>query len=173
MLNQNIVSGTIGKNTTIGKNSIVDKHTYIGDETFINANCMITKAAIGYYYSIGSGVVIGHGEHHLEAISLSGRFYKSTYYELINKLCEISHDVWIGTNAIIMKGVKAGTGTVIGAGSIITKNVPDFAVTVGVPARVLKYRFYERKQNQILRSKWFEKDLDEAKIIVKELELND
>jgi len=173
MLNQNIVSGTLGKNTTIGKNSIVDKFTSIGDETFINTNCMITKAIIGNYCSIGSGVVIGPGEHHLEAISLSGRFYKSAYEELTSKPCEISHDVWIGTNAIIIRGVKVGTGAVIGAGTIVTKDVPDFAVVVGVPARILKYRFEKEKQNEILESKWFEKELNEAKNIIKKLELND
>lgn len=173
MLNQNTVSGTLGKNTTIGKNSIVDKYTYIGNETFINTNCMITKATIGNYCSIGSGVVIGPGEHHLEMISLSGRFYKSAYEELTSKPCEISNDVWIGTNAIIMRGVKIGTGAVIGAGTIVTKDVPNFAVVVGVPARILKYRFEKEKQNQILESKWFEKDLDEAKIIIEKLKSND
>jgi len=173
MLNQNIVSGTLGKNTTVGKNSVVDRFSTIGNETFINTNCMITKATIGNYCSIGSGVVIGPGEHHLEAISLSGRFYKNAYEELTNKPCEISHDVWIGTNAIIMRGLKVGIGAVIGAGAIVTKDVPDFAVVVGVPARILKYRFEKEKQNQILESKWFEKELNEAKEIVNKLEIND
>jgi len=170
ILNQNIVSGTIGKNTIIEKKSIVDKYTFIGNETFINTNCMITKSKIGNYCSIGSGVVIGPGEHNLDAISLSGRFYKNTYDELTNRPCDISHDVWIGTNAIIMRGVKVGTGAVIGAGAIVTKDVPDFAIVVGVPAKILKYRFKEEKQKIIMQSKWFEKDLEDAKETIKNFE---
>ena len=52
----------------------------------------------------------------------------------------IGNDVWIGMRVIIMPGVKIGNGAVIGAGAIVTKDVPDYAVVGGVPARVIKYR---------------------------------
>ncbi len=173
ILNRNIVSGTLGKNTTIGKSSIIDKYTVIGSETFVNTNCMITKAKIGNYCSIGSGVVIGPGEHKLDSISLSGKFYSSTYEDLTLKPCEISHDVWIGTNAIVMRGVKVGIGAVIGAGSIVTKDVPNFAVVVGVPAKIIKYRFNDEKQRKILNSQWFKKNIKESRKIINKLKNND
>ena len=52
----------------------------------------------------------------------------------------IGNDVWIGARVTILPGVKIGNGCIIGAGSVVTKNLPDFAIGGGNPARVLKYR---------------------------------
>lgn len=52
----------------------------------------------------------------------------------------IGDDVWIGMRSIIMPGVRVGNGAVIGAGAVVTKDVPDYAIVGGVPAKVLKYR---------------------------------
>jgi acetyltransferase-like isoleucine patch superfamily enzyme len=52
----------------------------------------------------------------------------------------IEDDVWIGTGAIILPGVKIGIGAVVGAGSVVTKDVPNFAVVFGHPAKLLKMR---------------------------------
>lgn len=52
----------------------------------------------------------------------------------------IGNDVWIGMRSIIMPGVKIGDGAVIGAGAVVTKDVPDYAIVGGVPARIIKYR---------------------------------
>ena len=52
----------------------------------------------------------------------------------------IGDGVWIGTSVIVLKGVKIGKGAVVAAGSVVTKDVPEYAVVAGNPARVLKYR---------------------------------
>lgn len=52
----------------------------------------------------------------------------------------IGNDVWIGMRSIIMPGVKIGNGAVIGAGAVVTKDVPDYAVVGGIPARVIRFR---------------------------------
>ena len=52
----------------------------------------------------------------------------------------IGNDVWIGMRVIIMPGIKVGNGVVIGAGAVVTKDVPDYAVVGGVPARIIKFR---------------------------------
>ena len=52
----------------------------------------------------------------------------------------IGNDVWIGMRVIIMPGIKIGDGAVIGAGAVVTKDVPDFAIVGGVPAKIIKYR---------------------------------
>lgn len=54
---------------------------------------------------------------------------------------EICDDVWIGTGVIILKGVKIGTGSIIAAGSVVNKNIPDYSICGGVPARIIKERF--------------------------------
>lgn len=71
----------------------------------------------------------------------------------------IGNDVWIGTNAIILKGVNVGTGAVIGAGTIVTKDVPPYSVVVGVPGKVIKYRFDSSTIDKLLSSKWWERNL--------------
>lgn len=68
----------------------------------------------------------------------------------------IGNDVWIGTGAIILKGVKVGNGAVIASGAVVTKDVPDYAIVGGVPAKVIKYRFDEKTIEKLLRIKWWE-----------------
>ena len=67
----------------------------------------------------------------------------------------IGSDVWIGSNACILRGLAVGDGAVIGAGSVVTKDVPPYAVVVGNPARVLKYRFSEEVIARLLRLEWW------------------
>lgn len=60
---------------------------------------------------------------------------------------EIKDDVWIGTRAIILGNVRTiGTGAIIGAGSVVTKPVPDYAIVAGNPARIIRYRTKEEKE---------------------------
>ena len=63
----------------------------------------------------------------------------------------VDDDVWIGESAIIMAGVHIGRGAVIGAGAVVTKDVPPYAVAVGTPAKVVKYRFHYETIDKLLR----------------------
>ncbi len=145
----------------------------IGEYTYLGRYCDVTRATIGRYCAIGNFVVIGGGEHRIDRIAAASAliypeidcFEDTTKKELL-----IKNDVWIGTNAIIKRGVTIGNGAVIGANSFVDKDVPDYAVAVGVPARVIKYRFSEEIIKELLESKWWEKDKDEAVIAVRELE---
>jgi virginiamycin A acetyltransferase len=77
---------------------------------------------------------------------------------------EIGNDVWIGHNAIIMPNVtQICDGAVIGAGAVVNKNVPPYAVVVGNPGRVVRYRFSEERIRDLLEEKWWEKELEELK----------
>lgn len=68
---------------------------------------------------------------------------------------EIGHDVWIGTNAIILSGVTIGTGAIVGAGSLVAKDVPPYAIVAGNPAKVLRFRFSDELIAKLLQSQWW------------------
>jgi acetyltransferase-like isoleucine patch superfamily enzyme len=61
----------------------------------------------------------------------------------------IQNDVWIGAKSTIMSGVKISNGSVVGAGSVVTKDVPPYAIVAGNPAKVVKYRFTEEQMVEL------------------------
>lgn len=73
---------------------------------------------------------------------------------------DIGHDVWLGHNSVILPSVRTiGTGAVVGAGSVVQKDVPPYAVVVGNPARVVRYRFEESRIAELLEERWWERPL--------------
>ncbi|MFK7788083.1 MAG: hypothetical protein AB8C95_01150 [Phycisphaeraceae bacterium] len=73
-------------------------------------------------------------------------------------LLRIEHDVWLGRNAVILPGCRRiGIGAVVGAGAVVTRDVPDFAIIGGVPGKVLRYRYGEETRGKVLASRWWEK----------------
>ena len=76
---------------------------------------------------------------------------------------EIGNDVWIGANTIILPGVKISDGAVIGAGAVVTKDVPPYAIMGGVPAKVIRYRFPPEMIDAFLKIKWWDWPLDKIK----------
>src|SRR6266568_3835399 len=152
-----------GNNINIGRGTQLDGLTSIESYTYIGRNCTVTRSKIGRYVSIGNNVTIGPGEHDLGRLSTSSLFYDNPYDELTQGECIIENDAWIGVDVIIMRGVRVGIGAAVAANAVVTKNVPDYAVVAGVPAKVLKYRFNAEKQAQISASQWWTKDLPEAR----------
>ena len=161
----------IGDNIEIHRSSIVDSQCKIGSYTYIGSHCFITNSNIGRYCSIANNVSIGQGEHNLSHISTSSLFYNDPYKELTSKECEIENDVWIGVGAIILRGVKVGTGSVVAANAVVTKSVPEYAIVAGVPAKIIRYRFKKNTINKIKKTKWWTKDLNDAKKIFKAINL--
>ena len=85
-----------------------------------------------------------------------------------NKPITIGNDVWIGANAIILPGVKIGDGAIIAAGAVVTKDVDDYAIVGGVPAKLIRYRFSKEVIDKLLKVKWWEWPIEE---IEKNIEL--
>lgn len=148
----------------------IDEFCEIGHDTYIGMCSFVTKAKIGNYCSIANGVVIGAGEHRLDRVSTSSLFYEKPYEVLTRDDVIIGHDVWIGANAVVLRGVVIGNGAVIGAGAVVTKDIPPYAVAVGVPARVLRYRFDERIQRNLQASEWWNLDKDRARLFIEKFE---
>lgn len=77
---------------------------------------------------------------------------------IASKKTTIGNDVWVGKNAVIMSGVKIGDGAVIGSGAVVTKDVPDYAIVGGVPAKVIKYRFSDEQIMALKEISWWNWD---------------
>lgn len=110
---------------------------YIGNGVVIGRHCMITikdKLIIGDNTIIGAYVQIIDHNHSFKKDDL----IKNQNAQIENVL--IGKDVWIGAGAKILCGVKVGKGAVIGANAVVTKDIPDYAVVGGVPARIIRYR---------------------------------
>lgn len=123
---------------------------------------------VGRWASIAAGVKIFLRNHPMERLSTHPFFYNK-HLGFVKKdtietgTLEIGHDAWIGERAIITPGCRRiGIGAVLGAGSVLTKDLPDFAIAAGVPARVIRYRFPESVQDRILESRWWEHDLEDC-----------
>lgn len=130
----------------------------IGDYSYIGEYSSIPYAIIGKYCSIGERCSIGGWQHDYGRISTSPRVYREILvqdYSDQNQQVVIGNDVWIGDNVVILKG-KIGDGAVIGAGAVVTSNIPPYAIAVGNPAKVIKYRFQEDKIKQLLKEKWWD-----------------
>ena len=69
---------------------------------------------------------------------------------------EIGNDVWVGCNAIILSGVKIGDGAIVGAGSVVTKDVPAYAIVAGNPAKIIRMRFSDSVIEELLKIKWWD-----------------
>lgn len=137
----------------------------MGRYSYMGKNNSVANTTIGSFCSIASYCAIGGGAHPLNMVSTSPVFYKgkngfnknfSIISAEINKDVEIGNDVWIGEAVFINDGVKIGTGAVIGAHSVITKDVPPYAIVAGAPAKILRYRFDEDTIQELLDSKWWE-----------------
>lgn len=143
----------------------------IGRNSYFQSGIISPNVVIGRYCSIAHNVNIGASQHPLNHLS-TGILDKTMSSKMsMNEQDEytiIGSDVWIGLNAVVMNGVNVGHGAVIGAGAVVTKDVPPYAIVGGVPARVIRYRFGYRICKALLDSKWWELDPDVIEKMPKE-----
>jgi virginiamycin A acetyltransferase len=123
---------------------------------------------IGNYCSFGRNVSIIPCHAHLPSLKKDEHFLISTFLITGNKgwkqklvlpgknnFVIIGNDVWVGINAIILAGVKIGDGAVIGAGAVVTRDVPAYAIVAGVPAKILRYRYTKEQRAELLKIAWW------------------
>lgn len=147
--------------------------TQLGDYSYISKNANINNCEIGKFCSIGPNFCCGMGIHPTNGISTSPMFYSTAKQNGMtlcseNKIAEsertiIGNDVFIGANVTVLDGVRIGDGAIIGAGAVVTRDIPPYAIAVGVPAQVKKYRFDEKTISRLLESRWWDKGPEELK----------
>lgn len=138
---------TIGNNFSIGRNSIIEctgvlrelgEELEIGENVGIAANAFIAvrgKVKIGSNTIIGPGVSIHSENHNFQELDTPIRLQGAT-----RKGVTIGEDCWIGSKAVILDGVNIGNHVIVAAGAVVNKDVPDYAIVGGVPAKIIKMR---------------------------------
>ena len=159
-----IINSQIHKTAKINSGATIVEST-IGRYTYTCYDDEIVNCEIGQFCSISDDVIIGGAEHPIDWGSTSPvfqnvkhsgpkkRFSKHNFEGIARTV--IGNDVWVGKRVIIKAGIKIGDGAVIGAGAVVTKDVPPYAVVAGVPGKVLKYRFDEETIAKLLKLKWW------------------
>lgn len=139
----------------------------IGGYSAIACFTWIADTVIGRYCSIGSRCTIGPHDHPTNWLSTSAMQYKrESWSKKDHKFCLepprkttfIENDVWIGDNAFIKSGITLGTGCVVGAGSVVVKDVMPYEIVAGNPATVKRRRFDEQIICRLLASEWWKLD---------------
>jgi acetyltransferase-like isoleucine patch superfamily enzyme len=131
----------MGKGSSIAPTATLrfGEHITIGSNTHVNHMCDIWAShegniRIGNDVLFGPKVHINSANHNFK----KGQLIREQYGEHAD--VEIGNDVWLGAHVVVLPGVKIGEGSVVGAGSIITKDIPPYSVAVGSPAKVIKKR---------------------------------
>lgn len=141
----------------------------IGKYSYTGKNVNAVNAIIGNFCSIASYCCIGGGDHAKDLISTSPVFVKGRNCFGVNltlsdiklqKAVKIGNDVWIGEKVFIIDGITIGDGAIIGANSVVTHDIPPYAIAAGCPARIIRYRFASSVINVLLASKWWNLDDD-------------
>ena len=119
-------------------------------------------AKVGKFCSIARNVDIGGFDHDYHKVTTMPLFrmrqmlFNEKPTTSHNEYCIIGNDVWIAAGAQILHKVTVGDGAVIGGGAVVTKDIPPYAIAVGVPARVIKYRFDDATISALLEIKWWD-----------------
>lgn len=155
-------------------NHFIDINVKIGEHTYTQASGHIYRdTIIGRYCSIANNASIGVLHHRMESLSTHPFQYESRFNSTIKTSPErqenknrgyrtkIGNDVWIGENTVILTGKTIGDGAVIGAGAVVTKDVPPYAIVGGVPAKIIRYRFDEPTIKELLELQWWNLEPEE------------
>jgi acetyltransferase-like isoleucine patch superfamily enzyme len=133
---------TLGRNVYVGHYAILKGYyrneMHIGDQTWIGQQCFLHSAGgltIGARVGIGPGVKVITSVH-----EEAGRAVAVLFSPIATAPVVIEDDADLGLQSVILPGVTVGRGAIVGAGAVVTTNVPPYAVVAGVPAKVLRYR---------------------------------
>lgn len=141
----------------------------IGNHSYIGHNSVVSNTTIGNFCSIGPNFFCGWGIHPTNGLSTSPHIYSTrpkwtvAKQDLIKEHgdIKIGNDVFIGANVVVLENVSIGDGAVIGAGAVVSEDIPDYAIAVGVPAKVIKYRMTPPQIEKMKKIQWWNWDVSD------------
>lgn len=140
-------------------NSQIGKYSYVGHD------CFLSNVQMGSFVSIADNCRIGGAAHPMERVSTSPVFHagknvmKKNFADfpmLSTPTTTIGSDVWIGANTVVISGVNIASGAVVGAGSVVTKDIGPYEIWAGNPAKKIRNRFEEHIIDGMLSARWWE-----------------
>ena len=137
----------------------VDKESYHNGDFVVKGN---GKLKMGAYCAIGNNVKIVLSNHNSNFLALQYTFYKKHFGSFPKNFfgnlgnTKIGNGVWLGDNVIILPNLTIGDGAIVGAGAIVTKDVPEYSVVAGNPAKIIKFRFSKEKIIELKKLNWWE-----------------
>jgi len=161
-----IESGRVSWDCRFGPRAIVREgsllsHCSVGACTFINSGAQLYHTDVGSYCSIGPSAVVGPNEHLPENATTCESLYPWSEMDRVQERnrprTTLEADVWIGAQAVILKGRTVGVGAIVAAGAVVREDVEPYAIVGGVPARTLRHRFDEALRARLLASRWWDR----------------
>lgn len=147
-------------------------YSELGTMSYLSTRTKVFSSSIGKFCSISWNVSIGPANHDYKRVSTHAMLYakrfgmienvEERFYDQYDKETVIGNDVWIGCNAVIVRGVHVGDGAVIGANAVITKDIAPYTIVGGVN-HVIKRRFESKIIEKLLEIKWWSYPIDKIK----------
>jgi phosphonate metabolism protein (transferase hexapeptide repeat family) len=164
-----LVDTKLGAYTEVGARTSLTEVT-MGDYSYVVNDGQITYTTIGKFCSIAAMIRINPGNHPMHRATQAHFTYRASAYFpgesddadffawRREHHCTIGHDVWLGHGAIVLPGRNIGTGAVIAAGAIVTKDVAPYTIVAGNPARPVRRRFSEAVEDGLMDLAWWNWD---------------
>lgn len=165
--NATVRNSRLGAFVEIGEGANI-LESVMGDYSYTARYADIAYSMLGKFVNVAAFTRLNPGEHPYHRASLHHFMYRSSYFwpeepdeQAVfdwrrSRPVRVGHDTWIGHGAIIMKGVTIGNGAIVGAQSVVTKDVPPYAVVAGAPARLIKWRHPRNIADRLQALAWWD-----------------
>lgn len=162
-----VANSTLGAFTELGQGTRM-QNTQFGDYSYTDRYADVANAQIGKFANIAAFSRIGPTAHPMDLASMHHMLYRSDDYwgdtprwdaffeKRAARITTLGHDTWIGAQAVVMPEVSIGTGAVVAAGAVVTKDVAPYMIVAGVPAQPLRERFAHQIAERLMALAWWD-----------------